>query len=151
MTGIWRSQRNERRIGILSESMKESETEETMMGTVNVIASGRKIGIWTGSGRVTDTGTVIATEGTVTEETATEVNVGLVREIAEVVIGIVEAVIGIMTVTENGNETGRESTLDGPVHVKESGREIVELLQVSTQLTWVQHPLYGARKEGPVL
>lgn len=105
--------------------MKESETEETMMGTVNVIASGRKIGIWTGSGRATDTVTVIATEGTVTEETATEVNVGLVREIAEVVIGIVEAVIGIMTVTENGNETGRESTLDGPVHVKESERGIL--------------------------
>lgn len=97
------------------------------MGTVNVIGSGsgRKIGMLTGSGRVTDTGTVIVTEGTVTEETATEVNVGPVREIAEVAIGIVGAVIGIMTVTENGNETGRESTLDGPVHVKESERGIL--------------------------
>jgi len=39
-----------------------------------------------------------------------------VREIEEVVIGIVEAVIG--------NETGRESTSDGLVHGKESGRGI---------------------------
>lgn len=107
----------------MSGTMNELGTEETTMVTVSVI--GRKTGMWTETGRVTGTGTVIATEetvteGIVTEETATEVNVGLVREIEEVVIGIVEAVIGIMSVS--ANETGRESTSDGRVHVKESGR-----------------------------
>jgi len=121
MIGIWTSQTNERRIGISTETMNELGTEETTMVTVNVnvieIVIGRKIGMWTENVKVTGIVTVIATE-IVTEEIATVVSGELVREIEEVVIGIVEAVIG--------NETGRESTSDGLVHGKESGREIAD-------------------------
>jgi hypothetical protein len=92
--------------------MNEHGIEEMMMVTVNVIVIERKIGTAIGNAKVIGIGTV----------TATEENVGLGREIVEAVIGteigIAEVVIGIMT----ANEIGRESTLDGLGHEKESER-----------------------------
>lgn len=106
----------------MTETRNELGTEEMMMVTVNVIVIERKIGMSTENVKVTGIGIVIAIaiaiEEIVTEENATVVNAELGREIEEVVTGIVEAGIGIMT----ENETGRESTSDGLVHVKESGR-----------------------------
>lgn len=115
--GIWRSQTNERRIGTLTETMNVHGIEEMTMATVNVIVIERKTGMVIANAKVIDIGTAI-----VTEENVTGVNVGLGREIVEAVIGIEieieEVVIGIMT----ANEIGRESTLDGLGHEKESGR-----------------------------
>jgi hypothetical protein len=86
--------------------MNEHGIEEMMMVTVNVIVIERKIGTAIGNAKVIGIGTVTATE-----ENATEVNVGLGREIVEAVIGteigIAEVVIGIMTANEIGSERGK--------------------------------------------
>ena len=87
------------------------------MVTVNVIVTARKIGTVIGNAKVIGIVTAIAIE-----ETVTEVNVVLGREIVEAVIGTETGSAEVVIVIMIANEIGRESTSGGLGHEKESER-----------------------------